>query len=139
MPWLNQQFLKFVLTLMCMSVALDSLSNFIGLPFFSCVFCKTVCSNCSLICFILTCFGSNGWIDFNFLLWLIPVSLSSFFDMSWFDPCLCGLSAAFACSSGSLLALDARLGLGGARFFFKSLFREPPRRLLYLLLRLLPP
>ena len=117
MPWLNQQFLRFVLTLMCMSVALDSLSNFIDLPFFSCVFRKTVCSNCSFICFILTCFCSNGWIDFDFHLWLIPVSLSSFFDMSWFDPCLCGLSAAFACSSGSLLALDARLGLGGARFF----------------------
>ena len=117
MPWLNQQFLRFVLTLMCMSVALDPLSNFIDLPFFSCVFRKTVCSNCSFICFILTCFCSNGWIDFDFHLWLIPVSLSSFFDMSWFDPCLCGLSAAFACSSGSLLALDARLGLGGARFF----------------------
>ena len=36
--------------------------------------------------------------------------------MFWFDPCLCCFSAAFACSSGSLLALDARLGLGGAPF-----------------------
>ena len=67
--------------------------------------------------FFLTFFCANCWIDFDFHLWLIPVSLSSFLDMSWFDPCLCGLSAAFACSSGSLLALDARLGLGGALFF----------------------
>ena len=116
LPWLNQQFLTFVLALMCMSVVLDSLSNFIDLPFFSCVFRKTVCSHCSLISF-LTFFCLICWIDFDFHLLLIPVFLSSFLDMSWFDPCLCGLSAAFACSSGSLPALDARLGLGGARFF----------------------
>ena len=115
-PWLNQQFLTFVLALMCMSVVLDSLSNFIDLPFFSCVFRKTVCSHIALISF-LTVFCLICWIDFDFHLWLIPVFLSSFLDMSWFDPCLCGLSAAFACSSGSLPALDARLGLGGALFF----------------------
>ena len=115
-PWLNQQFLTFVLALMCMSVVLDSLSNFIDLPFFSCVFRKTVCSHCALISF-LTFFCLICWIDFDFHLWLIPVFPSSFLDMSWLDPCLCGLSAAFACSSGSLPALDARLGLGGALFF----------------------
>ena len=37
---LNQQFLMFVLALSCMPVVLDFLSNFLDLPFFSCVFLK---------------------------------------------------------------------------------------------------
>ena len=63
--------------------------------------------------------------------------LRSFLEHDLACPLQCCFSAAFACSSGSFLALR-RSARSGRRAFFKPLDPETPRRLLYLLLRLRP-
>ena len=108
--FVGSTFSMFDYAVICMPVVLDFLSNFLVLPIFSYMFL-----DCSFISFLAFCFTTVGLTSIFTCCGFRFIGVLSL-HMFWFNPCLCRLSAAFACSSGSLLALDVRLGPGGAPF-----------------------